>query len=114
MTGMQALEYIRTHRYGAVRCKDWEEDVFILIKASGFEVSWAHYRDDDLYDRHSINKENPEDTVFSIFENFFDQLFDSEWEIFDAKDIVGNQPVKCGWNEYYDPRYPDERFPEAE
>lgn len=114
MTGMEALEYLRTHRYAAVRCKDWDEDVFILTKASCFDTSWAHYWDSDLYERHSVNKHTPEVIVFSIFSQFFEQLYTAEWEIYDAKTKLGYEPVKCGWNEYYNPEFQHERFPKEE
>lgn len=113
MTGMEALEYLRTHRYTAIRCKSWPEGVRISASISGLDCTWAYYYHEGLFEKN--NHDQDEDlTVQTIFANFFDELFTQEWEIMDNPPDFTFPPVKCGWNEYYDPRYPDERFPEAE
>ena len=115
MTGIEALEYLRTHRYAAIRCKAWPEDVCISASISGLDCTWARYYHDGIFEN-AVDEHIPDEdmTVQTIFTNFFDELFTKEWEIVTAPSCFTFPPVKCGWNEYYDPRYPDERFPEAE
>lgn len=115
MTGMEALEYLRTHRYAAIRCKTWPEDVQIQAAISGLDCTWARYYHEGIFEnRVDQNCDDEDQTVMVIFENFFDELFTKDWEIIGAPTCFTYPPVKCGWNEYYDPRYPDERFPEEE
>ena len=115
MTGMEALEYLRTHRYAAIRCKTWPEDVCISACISGLDCTWARYYHEGIFEN-AVDEHIPDEdmTVQTIFTNFFDELFTKEWEIVTAPSCFTSPPVKCGWNEYYDPRHPDERFPEAE
>jgi len=114
MTGLEALAYLRNHRYGAVRCNDWAEEQFILTQCSGNEMSWWNYYLDDFLEKRfpkisEYHKPcfNDED-VSHLFECFFVDVFEKEWEIMDATKIIGNAPIECEPNDYYDPRYPED------
>ena len=114
MTGLEALAYLRNHRFGAVRCKDWAEDEFILTKSSAHEESWWHYEPSQMLERYFPKIEDYDKPcltcldVFTIFEMFFYDVFQKEWEIFDATKWIGYAPVKCEPTDYYNPEYPED------
>ena len=114
MTGLEALEYLRTHRYAGVRCKTWDDDKCLLSCCSGLDCTFWRYRNDGAFEEAMEHQQCEDMALEWISERFFDDLFSGEWEVINTDRYFTSPPVKCGRDEYYDPRYPEERFPEAE
>jgi hypothetical protein len=114
MTGLEALAYLRNHRFGAVRCKNWAEDEFILTKSSAHEESWWHYEPSPMLERYFPKIDDYDKpcltctNVFVIFEMFFYDVFQRDWEIFDATKWIGYAPVECEPTDYFNPEYPED------